>query len=316
MMKENKRIIFMGTPLFACAILQTLIDEKYNIVAVVSQPDKKVGRAQNIEMTPVKALALKNGIQVIQPVSIKNDYETILQLTPDCIITCAYGQMIPLAILQAPKFGCINVHASLLPSLRGGAPIHKAIINGFSKTGITIVEMVSKMDAGNMIATSELNIDPDDTMGSLADKLMLLGSSLLAKTLPSILNIEYSVKAQNETEVSFAYNISKEEEWIDFKQTAQVIYNQVRGLIPTPCGYGIIEGKKIKFWKAHLTNFASDELSGTILGFYENGLAIQAGDAILIIEELQLEGKMKVSAKDFYNGQGKNLINKRFEVKE
>ena len=184
---EDIRVIFMGTPEFACGILQTLIDEKYHVVAVVLQPDKKVGRKQIITQTPVKALALANNIDVIQPISIKDEYEKVLSYKPDLIVTCAYGQFVPSVILNYPKYGCINVHASLLPKYRGGAPIHKAIINGEKQTGVTIMQMIKKMDAGLMYDKCIVDIEPDDTTAILHDKLMIAGSKLLKEMLPSYL---------------------------------------------------------------------------------------------------------------------------------
>lgn len=309
------RVIFMGTPEFACTILQTLIDEKYNVVAVVSQPDKKVGRSQVLTPTPVKQLAMKYDIPVIQPISIKTEYQEILDLNPDLIVTCAYGQIVPEIILNTPKYGCVNVHASLLPRLRGGAPIHKSIMYGEEKTGITLMYMAKKMDAGDMLAKRETKILDEDTVGSLHDRLMELGGQIIVEELPRLLNGELKGEPQNESEATFAYNVSKEEEFVDFTKSHQEIYNHIRSLIPWPVSYGVVKGKKMKFWGVvkgeSVVN--NDIPSGTIVGFEDKGMKVKAGEGYLYINEMQLEGKSKMSAKDFFNGAGKGLIGEKFE---
>ena len=203
------KVIFMGTPDFAVPVLEGLI-ENYEVILVVSQPDKKVGRKQELKNTPIKEVALKHNIPVFQPVKIREDYQEIIDLNPDIIVTCAYGQIIPKAILDCPKLGCINVHASLLPKLRGGAPIHKAIIDGYKTTGITIMYMDVKMDDGDIISQKEIDITDDDNLESLHDKLSVLGKELLLETLPSIIDGTNERIKQNEDEVTFAYNIKRE----------------------------------------------------------------------------------------------------------
>lgn len=308
------RVIFMGTPEFACSILQTLIDEKYNVVAVVSQPDKKVGRAQVLTPTPVKQLALKYDIPVVQPVSIKTEYQDVLAYEPDLIVTCAYGQIVPEVVLKAPKLGCVNVHASLLPRLRGGAPIHKSIMYGEEKTGITLMYMAKKMDAGDMLAKRETKILDEDTVGSLHDRLMELGSQIIIEELPRLIKGELKGEPQNEAEATFAYNVSKEEEFVDFTKSHQDIYNHIRSLIPWPVSYGIVKGKKMKFWGVVKGDVVTNDTpSGTIVGFEDKGMKIKAGEGYLYISEMQLEGKSKMKAKDFFNGAGKALVGEKFE---
>lgn len=310
---ENLKIVFMGTPEFACSILQALIDEKYNVVGVISQPDKKIGRKQEMKYTPVKELALKNNIKVIQPIKIKNEYDEILQLNPDMIVTCAYGQMVPEVILNAPKYVCVNVHASLLPKYRGGAPIHKAIICGEKESGITIMKMVKQMDAGEMYLKRKVVIEDDDTTEILHDKLMDCGSKLIKEFIPKFINGEIVGEVQKEEEATFAYNISSEEEFVSFKnRNIDEIYNQIRGLISWPVGYGIIENKRIKFHKALKICKNHSYEAGQIIGF-ENGMQIACNGGFINILTLQLEGKSKVNYRDFANGSGKNFINKCFE---
>ena len=308
-----KRILFMGTPDFACGILKCLLENHYNVVGVVSQPDKKVGRKQVLTPTPVKSLALSYGLPVFQPFHIKDIYEELKQLDLDCIITCAYGQMIPENILQLAKVRCINVHASLLPKYRGGAPIHKAIINGEKESGVSIMEMVKKMDAGDVCCVKKVDISEEDTMGSLHDKLMQCGTEALLEVIDDVLENKATFVPQDESQVSFAWNISKEEEKIDFSKGGISVYNHIRGLIPSPAGYAILENKKIKFHEVSLLHESSLAPSGEIIGFDGTHLQVSLGELILLISKLQPEGKAKMSAKDFYNGHGKKIIGKRFE---
>ena len=204
------RVVFMGTPDFAVPVLKGLIDN-YEVVGVVSQPDRKVGRHQELKETPIKKLALENKIEVVQPIKIREEYQVVLDFKPDIIVTCAYGQIIPKEIIDYPKLGCINVHASLLPKLRGGAPIHKAIIDGYDKTGITIMYMDTKMDNGDIISQREIKIEDSDNLESLHDKLSILGKELLLDTLPSIIDGTNDRIKQDENEITFAYNISRED---------------------------------------------------------------------------------------------------------
>lgn len=310
---SEQRIIFMGTPVFACGILQRLIDDGYHVVGVVSQPDKRVGRKQELQSTPVKQLAEKYQIPVLQPVHIKEEYEAVLDLKPDMIITCAYGQLIPQVILDTPKFGCINVHASLLPRLRGGAPIHKAIIYGEENSGVSIMQMVKKMDAGPVCSTVNVKIDDEDTMGSLHDKLMSAGAKCLSAILPKLFDGTAEFIEQDESQATFAWNISKEEELIQFDRPVKEVYNHMRGLIPAPVGYALINGKKMKFHQVAFEASQPKAKAGTILGFDDNSMMVAALDGIIHVLQLQVEGKGKTTAREFYNGAGRNYMGKEFE---
>ena len=241
---KDLKVIFMGTPVFCVPILEELIKET-NVVAVVTQPDKEVGRKHEISFSPIKKVAIKNNIKVLQPVKIKEEYEDVTSLNPDIIITCAYGQIVPLAILNCPKYGCINVHASLLPKLRGGAPIHKAIINGYDKTGITIMYMDKGMDTGDMIAKEEVKIEDNDTAESLHDKLSAISVPLLMKTLPSIINGTNKREKQNDADATYAYNVSREEEHVSFDKSSKDVYNQIRGLNSWPGAYAVLDDKTL-----------------------------------------------------------------------
>ncbi len=307
------RVVFMGTPHFARTVLEGLI-ENYEVVGVVTQPDKKVGRKQTLEFSPVKELALENNIKVVQPIKIKEDYQEIIDLSPDIIITCAYGQIIPKELLEYPKYKSINVHASLLPKLRGGSPIHKAIIEGYDKTGITIMYMSEKMDAGDIISTKEVEILPTDTLETLQDKLSLIGTNLLLQTLPLIINGTNKRIKQNEEEATFAYNITREEEHIDFTKTTKEVFNLIRGLFPEPSAYTILDNKEIKVYKAKPLDTKYNGECGQILDITKQGIIVKTKDASILIEEIKPFSKNKMSSVAFVNGIGKDkLIGKVFK---
>ena len=308
---KNIKVVFMGTPEFSVPVLEGLI-ENYNVIGVVTQPDKEVGRHKEIEFSPIKKVALANNIQVLQPVKIKEEYEEIVKLNPDIIVTCAYGQIIPKILLDLPKYKCINVHASLLPALRGGAPIHRAIINGHSKTGITIMYMDAKMDSGDIIRQKEVEIDSDMNVGVLHDKLSLLGRELLLETLPDIISGNISPIKQDESQVTFAKIIKREDELLDFNENTIDVYNKIRGLNPFPGAYTILDGKIVKIYKARIEKNLTRALPGEIVNLYKDGFAVKTFDGEIVIQELKIEGKKKMDAVSFMKGIGKeNLLGKR-----
>ena len=307
------KIVFMGTPDFAVNVLQGLIDN-YDVVGVVSQPDKRIGRHQVLTNTPVKELALKYDIPVFQPIRIREDYEDILNLNPDLIVTCAYGQIIPKAILDYPRLGCINVHASLLPKLRGGAPIHKAIIDDYGTTGVTIMYMDVKMDSGDIISQREVKILDSDNLESLHDKLSEVGTSLLLDTLPSIIDGSNSRTKQDEDEVTYAYNIKREEEHIDFSKTSREVFNLIRGLCPVPSSNAILDEKEMKIYKSIISSKNYNGEYGEIVDITKEGFVVKTGDAAIILTEVKPFGKKKMDANSYVNGIGKNnLIGKVFK---
>ena len=307
------KIVFMGTPDFAVNVLQGLIDN-YDVVGVVSQPDKRIGRHQVLTNTPVKELALKYDIPVFQPIRIREDYEDILNLNPDLIVTCAYGQIIPKAILDYPRLGCINVHASLLPKLRGGAPIHKAIIDDYGTTGVTIMYMDVKMDSGDIISQREVKILDSDNLESLHDKLSEVGTSLLLDTLPSIIDGSNSRTKQDEDEVTYAYNIKREEEHIDFSKTSREVFNLIRGLCPVPSSNAILDEKEMKIYKSIISSKNYNGEYGEIVDITKEGIVVKTGDAAIILTEVKPFGKKKMDANSYVNVIGKNnLIGKVFK---
>lgn len=309
---KDKTVIFMGTPDFSVPILKKLIEET-NVIAVVTQPDKTVGRKNELVFSPIKKEALAHNIQVFQPIKIRKEYEEIVALNPDIIITCAYGQIVPTEILNCPKYGCINVHASLLPKLRGGAPIHHAIIDGYEKTGITIMYMNEKMDEGDIITQVETIIADSDTTEKLHDRLSLLGRDLLIETLPSIFAGQNPRIAQNNSEATYGYNISREDEQIDFHKTRREIFNQVRGLNSWPVAYTMLDDKRIKVWEVEIgCENHSKLISGSIINIYKDGIGVKANDGEIILKVIQPEGKGKMSVSSYLNGlkNKEELLNK------
>lgn len=295
------KVIFMGTPEFSVPVLEGLI-ENYEVIGVVSQPDKKVGRKGILTHPPVAQVAIDHNIKLFQPVKIRNEYQDILEMNPDIIITCAYGQIIPKEILDFPKYGCINVHASLLPKLRGGAPIHHAIIDGYEKTGITIMYMDELMDNGDIIAQEEVLIKDEYNQEILHDILSQMGKDLLLKTLPSIISLTNPRIKQNKDEVTFGYNISKEDEIINFNKTSRQVFNQIRGLNSWPVGYTMFFGKRIKIYESIISdNDVSTFLPGEITNFYKTGLGVKTLDGEIILTTIQMEGKNKIPAVNFIN---------------
>lgn len=294
-------IVYMGTPEFSVGPLKELV-KKYNVSLVVTQPDKKVGRKQEIKFSPVKEFAIEHGIEVFQPEKIREDYQTILDKNPDLIITCAYGQIIPKILLEYPKYKCINIHASLLPNYRGGAPIHHSIINGDEYTGVTIMYMDEKMDSGDILYQEKIKIEDTDNVGTMFTKLSELGSKMIIESLPGIIDGSIKPIKQDEDKVTYAYNISKEDELIDFNNNTKDIYNKIRGLNPFPVGYSILDSKRVKIYSSRIGNSTKDGEIGSIINIYEDGLGIKTKDGEIIITELQFEGKKRSTVKDYLNG--------------
>ena len=308
------RVVFMGTPDFSVPVLEGLINcNLCEVVGVVSQPDKKVGRHQVLTPSPISRVALDNNIKLLRIERVRKDYQDILALEPDMIITCAYGQIIPKELLDYPKYGCINVHASLLPKLRGGAPIHRAIIDGYSKTGITIMYMDEGMDTGDIISQKEIEILDTDTVEILHDKLSVIGRELLLDTLPNIISGNINRVKQDSSEVSFAYNIKREDEHIDFSKNSRDVFNLVRGLNSFPGAFTILDKKIIKVYSGRIGT-STNGVCGEIINIYSDGIGVRTGDGEYIITELKEEGRKKVTVKDYLNGKNKkDLLGKIFE---
>lgn len=311
------RIVFMGTPDFAVQTLEELIAAGHEIVGVVSQPDKPQGRKKQLLPTPVKACALSHGLTVYQPERIKNPefFEVLKELDPEVIVVVAYGQIIPQRILDLPRYGCLNVHASLLPAYRGAAPIQWAVINGEELSGVTIMQMDAGLDTGDMLAQVDTRLRPEETSGSLFDRLAMLGGKLLVKVLPLLGSPELEPEAQPvESTTPYARMITKQDGLMDWTRSAKELECQVRGMDPWPAAYTTLKGKTLKVWKAKAMNFFGGELfegitgkdpkesAGKVFLTDENGIHVKTGEGILIISELQLEGKKRMSAADFLRG--------------
>lgn len=313
MKMKELNVVFMGTPKFSVPILQALIDN-CNVVGVVTQPDKEVGRHKDIEFSEVKKKALEYNIPVVQPVKIRKEFDCVLEMNPDIIVTCAYGQIIPKEILDYPKYKCINVHASLLPKYRGGAPIHHAIMNGDEETGITIMYMAEGMDDGDIIKEEKVKIEENDNTETLENKLSKLGSDILIRTLPSILDNTNERIKQDESQVTFAKIIKKEDEVLDFNDSAVNIHNKIRALSPQPGAYSLLDGKRMKMLKSEVIKNNSEKNPGTILAVEKDYFVVKANPDAVKIGEIQPEGKKKMTVKEYLNGVKKEvLLDKQFK---
>lgn len=300
--QKKLKIVFMGTPEFSVPVLEGLL-EKYQLRAVVTQPDRRANRGGKIQISPVKDVAVRHNLLVLQPYCIRESYQEVLDLEPDLIITCAYGQILPKAILDAPKYGCINVHASLLPKLRGGAPIHRAIMNGYKETGVTIMYMDMGMDQGDIISQRAIPISDVETAASLYEKLSLLGRNLLLDTLPDILSGKATRTRQNHDEATYAFTIKREDERIDFSKTKKQVYNLIRGLNSWPGAYCMYDGKILKVWQCYTKECDQLELfNGQITRIYPDGFGVKVSNGEIVFTVVQLEGKKPMRAVDFVNG--------------
>ncbi len=298
-------IIFMGTPDFSVPVLKGLVEKGYEVKAVVTQPDKKVGRKQKITKTPAKIAAEELDIPVYQPVKLSgsSELDELIAMNADFIVTAAYGQFLPTKFLNSAKIAAVNVHGSLLPKYRGGAPIQYSLINGDKETGITIMEMVKKMDAGDIYAQQAIEIEPEDTAGSLFEKLSYLGRDLLLETLPKISDGSVQKVAQDEEKVVFSPNITKDQERITSKMTAKEANNLLRGLNPDPGAYMMVNGKRFKVWKAEVADESTDLEAGSLVENKGRFAISFANNTVLNLLEVQPAGKKKMPIQSFLNGQ-------------
>ena len=298
--KENSRIVFMGSPEIAVPALEGLIEAGFQVVGVITNPDKPVGRKGILTPTPVKKVALAHDIPVFQPSKIRLEHDFLRDLKPDVIITFAYGQIVPKAVLDAPKRGCVNLHGSLLPKLRGAAPIQRAIMEGEGVTGITLMEMVEAMDAGKMFDTIEVNIEDNDNYTSLSSKLALAGKELILRDLLPYLNGELPGVPQDESKVTFAAKIKPEDEHLDFASDTLTLLRKIRALSETPGGHAYLDGLKLKIFKASKADLSPKAPGEVVLA--KKGLFVSASDGVIRLEQVQLEGKKAMDDKSFVNG--------------
>lgn len=306
---KDKRVVFMGTPEFSVPVLKRLIEET-NVVLVVTQPDAIVGRKRVLTPSPVCNLAEENNIEVFKPVKLRREYEYVLNKKPDIIITCAYGQIVPKQILDYPEYGCINVHASLLPKYRGANPICKVIYDGEEKTGVTIMYMDETLDTGNIIHAEEIPIDITDTLGSLTNKLSDLGANLLMRTLPKIFDgTNFDIPQDNEL-ATLAPMIKRSDEKIDFNRTRLEVYNHVRSLNPEPSAFITLDGEEMKVLECSIGEESTGEI-GVISKVSKNSFSINCKDGVVDIIKIKPYGKKEMLVRDYFNGTDKfSLLNK------
>lgn len=305
-------IVFMGTPAFAVPILEMLIKENYPVGLVITQPDKKVGRKQALEMSPVKKVALEHGIKVFQPLKLKESYQEIIDMKPDFIITAAYGQILPKALLQ--KVRGYNMHGSILPKYRGGAPIQYALFNQDAQTGVTLMEMVFKMDAGDIIDIAYVDITQADNYATLTEKLSIAGAQLLKEYMPKIISKTYQKRAQNESEVTFAYTLKYEDEWLDFEKESKYVLGRIAGLSPQLGAIARLDDATIKIYKAQKSDIIKVGKPGEIYLDAKRMFIKTRTDWIEVLEVKQ-EGKKKMDIKAYLNGQNLFKSGDQFEIK-
>ncbi len=298
------KIVFMGTPDFAAGALKSLIEAGHEITAVVTQPDKAKGRSQELLPPPVKVVALEHGIPVLQPVRIKRpeEVEKLKQYPADIYVVAAFGQILSQEILDIPEFGCLNIHASLLPKYRGASPIQHVIIDGEEKTGITIMQMDAGLDTGDMLYQKEIVISPKDTYASLHDKLMVLGGEAIVEALPLLEQGKLVPRKQEDALSCYAHLIDKTMGELDFTKSAEILDRLIRGLNPWPSAYTTYHGKQLKVWEAEPVKSPKAGKPGEILAVEKDAVLVAAGSGALRITSLQLSGKKRMSAHDFLLG--------------
>lgn len=302
---KDLRVVFMGTPDFAVPVLEKLILNT-KVVLVVSQPDKCVGRKRELVPTPIKKKALEYNIPIFQPEKVKLDYEEIILARPDIIITCAYGQIIPKVLLDLPRLGCINVHASLLPYLRGGAPLHHAIIDGYKETGVTIMYMDEAMDTGDIISAVTYPLKDTDTVGTVHDNLMEMGANLLMETLPSIIKGTNKRIKQDNSKATYAYNISRSDEHLDFSGSGLLVERKVRGLNPWPLANTLFDDEEIKIISGYFV--LGKSIPKKINVVTKDSLGIGCSDGIYYVTALKPSGKKVMDIKSYLNGMDKDKL--------
>ena len=296
------KIIFMGTPEFSVPILSAL-NEKYEVVAVVTQPDKEVGRHRVLTPSPVKQYAVSHNLPVYQPEHIKEEYDNLINLGADLIVTAAYGQFVGTKLLYSPKYKAINCHASLLPKYRGGAPIHQSIKDGCDYTGVSIMYMEKKMDAGDILSTVKVEILDTDNCGTMFEKLSIAARDLLMETIPLLIEGKINPVKQDESKATFAYNITNEEKVLNFNLPARAVFNHIRAYNPSPIAYFELKGDQIKVYDSVVADETTTEAPGTILLHRKNRLMIACGEGTVIeLLTIQPTGKKVMQARDFING--------------
>ncbi len=300
-MSSSLRIVFAGTPDFSVAPLKALLAGEHRVVAVYSQPDRPAGRGRKLQAGPVKQTAVENDIPVLQPKSLKGEAEQaeLAALKPDLMVVVAYGLLLPQAVLDIPRLGCINIHASLLPRWRGAAPIQRSILAGDDKTGVTIMQMEAGLDTGPMLHILDCPIDAGETGGSLHDKLAPLGAEALMQCLPAIADGSIEAETQDDTLACYAHKLSKEEAELDWNKSAEELERQVRAFNPWPVAQSQYQGGKLRVWNAVAVD--GQGKAGTVIAADKQGMDVACGQGVLRITQLQLPGKRAMAVADFLN---------------
>ena len=298
------KVVYMGTPDFAVAPLKALVENGYDVCAVVTQPDKPVGRKVILTPPPVKVQAQELGIKVHQPQTLKNGegLDILREYNPDIVVVVAYGKILPKDFLEFPKFGCINIHGSILPKYRGAAPIQRCVLDGEEFAGVTSMQMDVGLDTGDMLLVEKTPIGENETAGELFDRLAPMGADLLIKTLKAIENREIVPKKQNDSESTYAAMLDKSMSRVDWNNSAQQVHNQIRGLDPWPVALTVLDGKTLKLFKSYVSKELSGGKSGQVQ-VTKDGLAVYCGDSrAVVITEVQFEGKKRMKSADFLRG--------------
>ena len=311
MNKETLKLVFMGTPEISAKVFEAMILDGYQFIGLIAQPDRPVGRKGQLEKVPTKVVAEKYNIPVFQPIKIRNEYDFVKELNPDIIITLAYGQIVPQGLLDIPRYGCLNLHGSLLPKYRGAAPIQYALINNEKVTGMTLMKMVAAMDAGAMYAKKEVIIDEDDNSTSLFNKMADAAKELILEYLPLYIDGKLPEIEQDENKVTFCPTIKPEQERLDLNLDVRAINGWIRGLSDHPGAYFLLEDKKLKVFKAKIVNENEGNV-GEIVRADKGGLVVQLKGGQLALLELQKEGKNRMDYKSFLNG-NQGLVGKKLD---
>ncbi|MEJ2141485.1 MAG: methionyl-tRNA formyltransferase [Gammaproteobacteria bacterium] len=305
-MNSPLKVVFAGTPDFAAIALQALIKSHHDVIAVYTQPDRPAGRGRKLQASPVKRLALENNIPVFQPESLKDEKEQqkLADLNADVMIVAAYGLILPQVVLDIPKLGCLNIHASLLPRWRGAAPIQRAILAGDAESGITIMQMNAGLDTGDILRKISCAITEEDTGGSLHDKLAELGAQSLITTLDKLLAGNITPEVQDDNAATYAHKLEKQEAQLNWNQNAQQLHNQVRAFNPWPVAFFVADDKAIRVWQSEVVKdkTSSDVAPGTVLKTSKQGIDIACGEDVLRLLQLQPPGKKPMDAASFLNG--------------
>lgn len=310
-MSENLNIIFAGTPDFAAVSLQSLIASRHNIIAVYTQPDRPAGRGQKVQASPVKKIAKKENLPIFQPKKLDADeIAQISNLNSDVMVVSAYGLLLPAKLLAVPKYGCINIHASLLPKWRGAAPIQRAIIAGDKQTGITIMQIIEELDAGPILLQSKCDIHPSDTGKILHDRLANLSSQEIIRALDCLQRDELIPKEQDATQATYAKKLTKKEANINWQESAMKIERKIRAYNSWPVAYSYFQGQRVRIWEAKLSEIQCNKSPGTVISATHEGVEVCTGEGALSLKLLQLSGGKIISAQDFKNAH--ETVNKCF----